>query len=338
MEQITMIADLSERGAGVAESTRRILDLFGPDYFNVIDYSKIYAHFPRIPLRRTIALWIFNHFKGKDLKGGNILSISPGIITDHNLLKLTKRSAVVVHDTYILHSQYPRDLGNWLAKRHILKDLKNLDDYSAVLAISDLTKKKLEESELARANKIKVINWTVVPNEFQPLPKQKKDKAIIGYINNFNWNKSEKLKAFINTFKSISDDRLEFHIYGKGFPFSDLIKDDPRIEYFGFLPEDKVVETLNSFDAYLSTSIVEGFGLPIMQAKACKVPVLCYDGEIPEEVKRNTLLWKDYNLEELIRNRAWEKVDVDEAYKDVEPYRPEAVKDSLTKTFQEIFV
>ena len=75
-----------------------------------------------------------------------------------------------------------------------------------------------------------------------------------------------------------------------------------------------------------------------MQAKACKVPVLCYDGEIPEEVKRNTLLWNEDNLEELIKNRAWEKVNIDEAYRDVEPYRPEAVKDSLTKTFQEIFV
>lgn len=86
------------------------------------------------------------------------------------------------------------------------------------------------------------------------------------------------------------------------------------MKYLGFLPEEKIVETYSSFDVYLSTSTVEGFGLPIMQAKACKVPVLCYDGDIPEIVKRNTLLWNDDNLPEIIKNRAGEKADVEKAY------------------------
>ena len=109
-----------------------------------------------------------------------------------------------------------------------------------------------------------------------------------------------------------------------------MIKDDPRIKYLGFLPEEKIVETYNSFDVYLSTSIMEGFGLPIMQAKACKVPVLCYDGDIPDIVKRNTLIWNDANLEEIIKNRSWEKVDVEKAYLDAEECRADKVIPILT--------
>jgi glycosyltransferase involved in cell wall biosynthesis len=135
----------------------------------------------------------------------------------------------------------------------------------------------------------------------------------------------------------MEDNSLEFQIYGKGFPFNDLIKDDQRIKYLGFLPEEKIVETYNSFDVYLSTSTVEGFGLPIIQAKACKVPVLCYDGEIPEIVKRNTLLWNDDNLSEIIKNRAWEKVDVEKAYLDAEECRADKVVPKIIEVYKKVF-
>ena len=89
------------------------------------------------------------------------------------------------------------------------------------------------------------------------------------------------------------------------------------------------METYNSFDVYLSTSIMEGFGLPIMKAKACKVPVLCYDGNLIEIVKRNTLVWNENNIDEILKNRAWNKVNVENAYKDVLETRPAAVKQNM---------
>ena len=164
-----------------------------------------------------------------------------------------------------------------------------------------------------------------------------KAKVIIGFINNFTENKTEKLKAFIEIFKKMGDKSLEFHIYGKGFPFIYLIKDDNRIKYLGFLPEEQIVETLNSFSAYLSTSTVEGFGIPIMQAKACKVPVLCYDGDIPDLVKRNTLVWNDENVEETIKSRHWEKIDVEKAYLDAEGCRADKVVPKIIEVYEKTF-
>jgi hypothetical protein len=78
--------------------------------------------------------------------------------------------------------------------------------------------------------------------------------------------------------------------------------------------------------------------MPIMQAKACKIPVLCYNGDIPELVKRNTLLWNNENLEEVIKNRLWEKVDIDKAYKDAEECRADNTVPKIIKVYEKVFV
>ncbi len=68
-----------------------------------------------------------------------------------------------------------------------------------------------------------------------------------------------------------------------------------------------------------------------MQAKACKIPILCYNGDTSELVKRNTMLWDDENLEEIINNRLWEKIDLDKAYNDAEECRADNVVPKIIK-------
>ena len=69
--------------------------------------------------------------------------------------------------------------------------------------------------------------------------------------------------------------------------------------------ESKLVNTTNNFDVYISTSTAGGFGSPLMQAKACKVLLLCYDGKLPKIIKSNTILWNDENPSGLCIKRAW---------------------------------
>ena len=82
---------------------------------------------------------------------------------------------------------------------------------------------------------------------------------------------------------------------------------------------------------------VEGFGLPIMQAKACKVPVLCYDGEIPDLVKRNTLLWDNNNIEQILRDKPFKKIDLSKAYLDAEECRANKVMPRVINIYQRVF-
>ena len=300
----------------------------------------------KIKLGRELKNNLFFITRNKVIKDKFIHAMAPNVIP-LRYLNLPKRKVVTVHDFYIFDDNYINKTKvrmsyiNRIAYDRLIKkqrrDYYNLKDYDFVFARSQKVLQRLVSDFGVDREKVEVSN-DIIPDKFKPLKVEKdKNKVVIGFINNFTENKTEKLRLFIETFKKINDKNLEFHIYGKGFPFIDLIKDDNRIKYLGFLPEEKIVETYNSFDAYLSTSTVEGFGLPIMQAKACKTPVLCYDGDMPDLVKRNTLVWNDENLEEIIKNRSWEKIDVEKAYLDAEECRADKAIPNIIDIYESTF-
>ncbi len=346
MENIYLINyTFGENGRGVSTYAIRLYnELLKRD----INVEKIATNdvLKKIKLGREFKNSLFFITKSKVIKGKFVHAMAPNVIPQ-KYLNLPKRKITTVHDFYIFDDNYINKTKvrmsyiNRMAYDRLIKkqrkDYYNLKDYDFVFARNQNILQKLVSDFGVDREKIEVSN-DIIPDKFKPLKVEKdKGKVIIGFINNFTENKTEKLKLFIEIFKKISDKSLEFHIYGKGFPFIDLIKDDNRIKYLGFLPEEQIVETLNSFSAYLSTSIVEGFGIPIMQAKACKVPVLCYDGDIPDLVKSNTLVWNDENLEEIIKSRSWEKIDVKKAYLDAEECRADKVVPRIIEVYERTF-
>ncbi|MEM3610337.1 MAG: glycosyltransferase, partial [Candidatus Anstonellales archaeon] len=60
-----------------------------------------------------------------------------------------------------------------------------------------------------------------------------------------------------------------------------------NIRFMGFAPEEKLIETYDSFDCFVFPSLYEGFGLPILEAQARGLPVIIYKyGKIPKEVRK----------------------------------------------------
>ena len=252
--------------------------------------------------------------------------------------KIAKKRIVTVHDFYPFVRKMNNGLLNSvndLLKRKCYKYLKH---YDHVIVRSVEAAEVLSQKFSVSPEKISV-QGPIIDYSYEPLKiyKDEKEKVIIGYINNFTWNKSAMLKHFINVFKSISSDDIELHIYGKGFPFEDLIRGDPRIKYNGFLDSNAFHQTLASFDAYLSTSTYEGFGIPIAKAKAMKIPVLCYDGDLPAITKNNTCLWNEQNLRSLIKEKHWEMIDTEKAYSDIKSLRPEVVVHQTKEIYDNVF-
>ncbi len=278
--------------------------------------------------------------KYKTFKGQKVLVTEPYLLPKKSL-RIPIKKAVIVHDFYVFNKDYISNIKKLPIKKRLFRTLfllrklqksyNNIKFYDNVIVFDLKAKYRLVKEFGVDGNKISVFQVNIIDNSYQPSSNKQKnnEKKIIGYINGFGANKAEKLRLFIEHFKNLKDNSIEFHICGKGFPFSDLIKRDSRIKYFGFLPEERIVETYNSFDVYLSTSTMEGFGLPIMKAKACKVPVLCYDGDLIDIVKRNTLVWNENNIDEILKNKEWNRVDVEKAYEDVEETRPAAVKKNM---------
>ena len=111
MNKPLLIADLNGTGWGIQEGTRRVIKILD-NSVDILDYSKT-LYIPKImPLKRTIKLFIFNNFIIKDkVKNKNVLFNSPGTLWNHKVLKYINKSAIVVHDTYILREDYPKNIG-----------------------------------------------------------------------------------------------------------------------------------------------------------------------------------------------------------------------------------
>ncbi|WP_225370026.1 glycosyltransferase [Methanobrevibacter arboriphilus] len=61
------------------------------------------------------------------------------------------------------------------------------------------------------------------------------------------------------------------------------------LEYFflGFISDEDMVDFYNSLDVFVFPTIMEGYGMPIVEAMACGKPVITLeDAYIPHDIKK----------------------------------------------------
>jgi len=84
--------------------------------------------------------------------------------------------------------------------------------------------------------------------------------------------------------------RLELRIYGKGSEKQKLkklareLQLDERVVFVGFIPHTKVPEALATLDVYVALSRQDSFGVAILEASSCGIPVVVSDADGPAEV------------------------------------------------------
>ncbi len=74
---------------------------------------------------------------------------------------------------------------------------------------------------------------------------------------------------------------IELQILGDGYKMKDLkayVQDHhiPNVQLFGRIPQEKVYECIKKSDLLVFPSIEEGFGIPIVEAYSCGVPVVYF--------------------------------------------------------------
>jgi glycosyltransferase involved in cell wall biosynthesis len=183
-----------------------------------------------------------------------------------------------------------------------------------IIANSKQTKSELVTALNIDENKISVVNLGV-DEKFKPLPRNKTSgQSTIGYLSSMTRRK--RVDKAIEFFKSFQDKycnlggRTILKICGpldvKHLqcinPFEVVRRLNVRnVEIKGFVPENKIVETYNSFDVFLYTSDYEGFGLPIIEAVSCGVPTIVRENsKITPEVKSLCVPVNDSNAADVI--------------------------------------
>lgn len=110
--------------------------------------------------------------------------------------------------------------------------------------------------------------------------------------------------------------KLKLKIIGEGSELNNLVKLSENLgiadvtEFVGSIPNNEVPQYLSEFDIYCALSRSESFGVAILEASACEVPVVVSDvGGLPEVVEngKTGYIVESENIEE-ITERLYELV------------------------------
>jgi alpha-1,3-rhamnosyl/mannosyltransferase len=69
-----------------------------------------------------------------------------------------------------------------------------------------------------------------------------------------------------------------------------------RVLFMGNVSDTQLVTLYNCATLYIQPSLYEGFGLPVLEAQACGLPIICSNrGSLPEAAGKNVPLFDPYN-------------------------------------------
>jgi glycosyltransferase involved in cell wall biosynthesis len=164
-----------------------------------------------------------------------------------------------------------------------------------IVTISEETKSDLVRLFDVPENKISVL-YPGIREDLEP-KESWHPNFTIGYLGQLDHRK--RVDLLIKAFKDANING-ELLIAGTGPDESklrELAGTDNRIKFLGFIPDDKICDFYNSIDLFCFPTACEGFGLPLVEAMACKKPVIIFrDSIIPEGIKKRCLIYEDYGF------------------------------------------
>ncbi|MFZ6052137.1 glycosyltransferase [Halocola ammonii] len=159
-----------------------------------------------------------------------------------------------------------------------------------ILSTSDVM---VEEIQNYTNKNVRVTPFGIRVDKFTPAPVNK-DKFILGTVKSLEvvYGIDHLIKAFSIFHKDFPSS--ECHIYGKGSQLDELrslaqkLGVQDSVFFKGFVDHEKVANALNTFDIFCAFSREESFGVAILEASSCGLPVMVNNiGGLTEVVKNS---------------------------------------------------
>jgi glycosyltransferase involved in cell wall biosynthesis len=165
----------------------------------------------------------------------------------------------------------------------------------AVIAASTQTKEEMVLHLGIPRDKITVVNPGIAAM-FQPVNVDRGNRFVIGYVGALNRRKG--IDYLLRVLHSLKGKGLKLPVklavcgsrnleYPALLQLATDLAVDQDVEFWGFMAGERLVRAYNCFRVFVLPSEWEGFGLPILEAQRCGVPVIIReDAHIPAEVAK----------------------------------------------------
>jgi glycosyltransferase involved in cell wall biosynthesis len=256
------------------------------------------------PTRHPFLWFIWFHYRlPKALKSLNIdVFLSPdGFLP----LNAPFKTIAVIHDLAYLH--FPKGV-SWLRQHYYQYFFpRYIKEATKIVSVSAFTKQDIIQQYQTTAEKIDVVH-NGVSTDFKPLTQSQKEGNILKFSNAKPYfvcisaihprkNIITLLKAFEN-YRQKENGSYQLVIIGrKGWKniqlenYYEQMKSKDDVIFTGKLNDQDLIHMLASAKALIYPSIFEGFGLPVLEAMACGVPVLTSAKTAMQEIAQDAAFY-----------------------------------------------
>ena len=218
-------------------------------------------------------------------------------------LALNKNKTIItMHDCERLMSNDFNSLKRWIYKLFWFT-LPNLN-CKYITTVSEESKKNLINYAKIKKEKIKVIP-NGVSNTFKQIKLTKKEKENILQTKKptiLHISDKKKNKNFTRILKAIKDRDIKLIKIGQIRQIDKKFIESNNIDFSQIedISEEMLVKIYNSVDCLVFPSLIEGFGLPIIEAQKCGCPVITSNiGALAETAGKGAILIDPKSIKEI---------------------------------------
>jgi glycosyltransferase involved in cell wall biosynthesis len=272
----------------------------------------------KIPNRLlNLSMSLFRYPKVEDLIDVDIDAV---FLPDLRPCPTKHKKYITIHDLSFIHFKDTFSLKSRFWHK-ILRVKKEISESKRIFTPSEFTKNDIKNTLKINAKKIKII-YEGGGENFAKKSQKKIEKIRKKYNlpNKFllslsTLEKRKNLKTLIKAFLKSSCKDLYLVLAGQknNSIFAELnLPKNERVIFTGFIPEEDKNALYSASFAFIFPSLFEGFGLPLLEAMASGVPVLCSNtSSMPEVVGNSALLFNPLKKEDI-------SVKIEKIYTDAE--------------------